>query len=141
TGGGRPTEVLSVPFDPLPGVLPPDAPHGARAPLQRQAAAWVETARSLLVAGSVMVFDYAVEHTAELVARPWRDWLRTYRGHTRGTHYLSDPGSQDITADVCIDQLPPPDRCETQAAWLRRFGIDDLVEQGRVAWHANAARP
>ena len=42
--------------------------------------------------------------------RPWREWLRTYRGHERGGHYLADPGAQDITAEVAVDQLPEPGR-------------------------------
>ena len=28
----------------------------------------------------------------ELAMRPWREWLRTYRGHERGGHYLADAG-------------------------------------------------
>ena len=42
----------------------------------------------------------------------------------RGEHYLRLPGEQDITAQVCIDQLPVPSRIEVQTSFLRRFGID-----------------
>jgi hypothetical protein len=87
------------------------------------------------------VFDYVTATTAELAARPWREWLRTYRGHERGGHYLADPGSQDITAQVALDQLPPPDSVTPQAEWLRRHGIDELVEDGKRYWQEHAARP
>ena len=65
---------------------------------------------------------------------PWRAWLRTYRGHERGRHPLADPGDQDITVDVALDQLPEPDAVRTQAQFLRRWGIDELVDEGRAAW-------
>ena len=138
---GRFLELLSAPLDPLPGVLPVRAPHGARAPLQERAAAWVTDARSRLASGTLVVFDYTSPTTGALAVRPWRDWLRTYRGHQRGGHYLDQPGTQDITADVCIDQLPEPDTLRTQAQWLQLYGISELVDEGRAYWEANAARP
>lgn len=134
-------EVLSAPFDPLPPQLPADAPHGARAPLVDAAVAWLDNARSLVRSGAVLAFDYARPMTAELASRPWRDWLRTYRRHDRGGHYLDRPGSQDITTELPLDQFRPPDRKETQAAFLRRHGIDELVEEGDRAWDAAATRP
>jgi SAM-dependent MidA family methyltransferase len=137
---GRFGEVLRL-FDTPPAVLPATAPHGARAPWQQQAGVWIDDMRSRLSTGSILVFDYGVARTAELAARPWREWLRTYRGHERGTHYLRDPGLQDITADVAIDQLPEPDEVRTQAQFLQRWGIDDLVDEGRAAWAAAAAAP
>ena len=76
-----------------------------------------------------------------LALSPWREWLRTYRGHERGEHYLRAPGSQDITSQVCIDQLPEPDAVRTQAQFLQRWGIDELVEEGRQAWSSQAAAP
>lgn len=138
---GRLVEQLSAAFDPVPGVLPPTAALGARAPLQDAAAAWVSDARARLVAGTVVVIDYMTPTTAELAARPWREWLRTYRSHERGGHYLAEPGSQDITAEVAIDQLPVPDTVRTQAQWLRLHGIDELVAEGKRYWDEHAARP
>jgi SAM-dependent MidA family methyltransferase len=120
--------------------LPAGAPHGARVPVQSRARAWVE-AGCALVRGSVLVVDYCTPRTAMLATTPWRDWLRTYRGHERGSHYLRDIGLQDITAQVCIDQLPEPFAVRTQAQFLRRWGIDDLVEEGRAGWQAAAAAP
>lgn len=134
-------EVLSARLEPVPDVLPANCPLGSRAPLQDAARRWVDDARGRLERGSVVVIDYAVALTAELALRPWRDWLRTYRGHTRGGHYLADPGSQDITADVCLDQLPEPDAVRSQAQWLQLHGISELVEEGRDYWTAHAARP
>jgi len=134
-------EVLSAPFDPVPAVLPVAARHGARAPLQDAGAAWVAEARRLVRRGSVVVVDYARPSTSTLAALDWRSWLRTYRVHHRGRHPLLDPGEQDITVDVALDQLPEPDVTCSQAEFLRRWGIDELVEAGRQAWRAAAAAP
>jgi SAM-dependent MidA family methyltransferase len=138
---GRLVEVLSAPFDPVPAVLPERPAHGARAPLQDRAAAWVGEARARLRRGTVLVFDYAAPSTASLAGRPWREWLRTYRGHARGEHYLAAPGEQDVTVEVALDQLPAADAVRTQAQWLRRWGIDELVDEGRRVWSEQAARP
>ncbi len=131
-------EVLSAPLDPVPTVLPAHPTHGARAPLQDDARAWIDSARQL-IRGSVLAIDYARSTTAELALLPWRDWLRTYRGHDRGGHYLAQPGSQDITSDVAVDQLPEPDVVRTQSQFLQLHGIDDLVAEGRAEWQADAA--
>ncbi len=121
--------------------LPAAARHGARLPVQLEASTWVADARRRLRQGTVITFDYCTQRTVELVDRPWRDWLRTYRAHGRGDHYLRQPGGQDITAQVCIDQLPPVLVTESQRDFLRRFGIDDLVDDGRRAWAVAAVRP
>ena len=89
----------------------------------------------------LLVVDYCSATTAELARRPWREWLRTYVGHQRAGHYLAAPGEQDITAQVVIDQLPPPAAVRTQAQFLRRWGIDELVEEGRAAWARAASAP
>lgn len=123
------------------GVLPATAPHGARVPIQDGAGSWVSATRAALDEGTVLAVDYCTPRTAELSTVPWREWLRTYRGHERGSHYLRDGGMQDITAQVCLDQLPTPDVVRTQAQFLRRWGIDDLVDEGRRAWNEQAARP
>jgi SAM-dependent MidA family methyltransferase len=133
--------VLSAPLDPVPAVLATRPAHGARAPLVDRAAAWVRRAIGLVRAGSVVVVDYVRPTTAELTALAWREWLRTYRRHERGEHYLRHPGRQDITVDVPADQLPPADAVRTQAQFLARWGIDELVEEGRRRWASAAARP
>jgi SAM-dependent MidA family methyltransferase len=138
---GRLVEQLSAPFDPVSPVLPMSAPIGARAPLQEAARSWVERARSLVRSGAVVAIDYCSPSTAELARRPWREWLRTYRGHERAGHYLAEPGSQDITTEVAIDQLPEPDAVRSQSQWLQFHGITDLVEEGKRYWEAHAARP
>jgi SAM-dependent MidA family methyltransferase len=138
---GRLVESLSAPFDPVPEVLPAHVALGARAPIQEAARHWIDDARRLVRNGSVVVIDYAAPTTAELAGRPWREWLRTYRGHQRGGHYLADPGTQDITCEVAIDQLPEPDAIRTQAQWLQLHGIVGLVDEGKRAWEAHAARP
>jgi SAM-dependent MidA family methyltransferase len=138
---GQCSELLSAPFDPPPPQLLASAPFGARVPLVEQAATFVDTSRGLLTAGSLLAIDYGVALTAELALRPWRDWLRTYRGNQRGDHYLAAPGSQDITTDVPFDQLPEADAVRSQAQFLQRWGIDDLVEEGKRIWDEQAARP
>jgi SAM-dependent MidA family methyltransferase len=120
--------------------LAPDAPVGARVPCQRAATAWLADALSRLEAGRVVVFDYG-STTAELADRPVDEWLRTYRDHGRGGPALADLGHQDITCDVAFDQLArvrEPDRRQSQATFLRSYGIDALVEEGRRIWEERA---
>jgi SAM-dependent MidA family methyltransferase len=140
-GRGSEFEEHAVTADPAWDWLPPHATHGARLPIQDGAAAWVAAARRSVHQGTVIVFDYCSPSTASLAAQPWREWLRTYRAHGRGQHYLREPGTQDITAQVCLDQLPQPLVVESQADFLRRWGIDELVGIGQRAWAAAAAQP
>jgi SAM-dependent MidA family methyltransferase len=128
-----------------------EVPAGARLPVQHAAGAWIDDCAARLHRGVVLVLDYAAE-LDELVRRgaasDGSGWLRTYRDHRRGGPPLEDPGAQDITTDVVLPTL----RREasragftvaietTQAAWLRALGIDALVDEGRRAWEAGAAR-
>ena len=91
--------------------------------------------------GSVVMIDYGTPLTPMLAGRAWRDWLRTYRGNERGDHYLAAPGTQDITIEVPIDQLPEPDTVRTQSQFLQRWGIDELVAEGKRIWAEQSARP
>ena len=124
--------------------LPPRPAHGSRVPWQCAAGEWVRDVTSRLN-GRLVMFDYAVQFTGELANRPWREWLRTYSSHERGAHYLRDVGRQDITNDVCIDQLTStcgtPLAVRSQSQWLQLWGIDDLVAEGRRVWEAEASRP
>ncbi len=114
-----------------------EAPVGGRVPVQRAAHEWVATALALLEAGRVVVFDYA-DNTESLARRPWRDWVRTYRGHARGGHPLSDLGRQDVTCEVAVDQLPQPTTDRSQADFLRAHGLDELVAEARRTWEERA---
>ena len=118
--------------------LAPNAPIGARIPLQEQAQAWVRQACELIGRGRVIVFDYGAA-TAELAERG--GWLRTYAKHGKGTSPLACPGQQDITSDVAFDQLPPPASIQTQADFLRDWGIQSLVAEGQQEWQRQAANP
>jgi SAM-dependent MidA family methyltransferase len=136
-------EVL-LPVDPaqaavLDGLAPGCGP-GARVPLPRAAAAWLRDASALAGPdGRVVAIDYA-RSTADLAARPWLEWVRTYRRHERGGHPLEALGTQDITCDVAVDQLGAAPACDrSQADWLRAHGIDGLVEEGRRVWQERAA--
>ncbi len=141
SGDGRFVERLGAPLSPVPAVLPDRAALGARAPLQDAAAAWVTESLARLARGVVVAIDYVAPTTAALATRPWREWLRTYRAHARGGHYLSSPGSQDITAEIALDQLPEPAAVRSQAQWLRLHGVDQLVADGKQQWAEHAARP
>lgn len=144
--GERCVEVLGPPLGEGVGLpVGPAVSLGARAPIQERAGAWVGDARSRLERGRVVVIDYCAAVTAQLAVRPWREWLRTYRAHERGDHYLATPGLQDVTTEVAIDQLVAavgePDAIRTQAQFLGRWGIDALVEEGKRVWTERAARP
>jgi SAM-dependent MidA family methyltransferase len=141
--GGVPTERLvpAVPDDgALADVLAPDATVGARIPLQHRARAWVaDRLAHLAPGGRLLVLDYG-STTAALARRPWHEWLRTYAAHGRGGHPLDALGHQDVTVEVCVDQLAravrPPDDDSDQATFLRRWGLDELVAESRASWEA-----
>ena len=140
---GEPSRVLEVlrPLAEQPPWLPITAPHGARVPWQEVAHDWVFDTLATISAGRLLCIDYVTARTVEVANMPWREWLRTYRGHERGAHYLAAVGDQDVTTQVVLDQLPEPEAVRTQAQFLQRWGIDDLVEEGRVAWEMAASAP
>lgn len=128
----------------LDGLVPEAAP-GARVPLQRAAGEWlVSSVAGLVPGGRLLVLDYT-STTPQLAARPQGEWLRTYAAHGRGAPPLDAVGRQDITVEVCVDQLAraarPPDRDRTQAAFLKAWGIDELVAEGRAIWAARGGTP
>ena len=131
--GGQFVEVLRKP-DVVPPCLPQTAPHGSRAPIQDAAASWVRDCLSKIDHGRLLLFDYCSPSTAEISLTPWREWLRTYCDQGRGIHYLSEPGSQDITTQVMLDQLPTGFTSSTQADFLKQWGIDELVREGADYW-------
>jgi SAM-dependent MidA family methyltransferase len=140
TPDGAFVEVLHKPSA-LPAVLPQTAALGSRVPIQDDASTWVNNALSLIERGSLLLFDYCSDTTAEVAAMPWREWLRTYKDHERGGHYLLVPGSQDITAQVVLDQLPAGFNAMTQAQFLQQWGIDELVLEGNAYWQNLAGAP
>jgi SAM-dependent MidA family methyltransferase len=124
--------------------LPERAQHGSRVPVQEQAGRWVQTAVSKLNSGKIILIDYCSELTTDICNTPWRNWLRTYKGHERGSHYLNEPGSQDITTQVLLDQLHlavPSIQVESQATWLSKYGIEILVKEGKEYWEAHRSNP
>ena len=138
--GGQFVEVLRTP-DAVPSCLPLNAPLGARAPIQDAAASWVRDSLAKISNGRLLLFDYCSVSTSEIALTPWREWLRTYRDQGRGRHYLSDPGSQDITAQVMFDQLPSGFSAATQADFLTQWGIDELVREGTEYWESMKNAP
>ena len=120
--------------------LAPGVAAGSRIPIADAAADWVRAALDTVRAGRVLLLDYG-DPTPSLAGRPWTDWLRTYRAHGPGDGPLVALGTQDITCEVPIDQLDavaPPDVDETQASFLARHGIDELVDEGRRIWRERA---
>jgi SAM-dependent MidA family methyltransferase len=140
TSGGQFVEVLRTP-DVIPSCLPQTAPLGSRAPIQDAAASWVRNSLSKITNGQLLLFDYCSTSTSEIALTPWREWLRTYRDQGRGTHYLSDLGSQDITTQVMLDQLPTGFSTSTQADFLQKWGIDELVREGSNYWESMKNAP
>ena len=138
--GGQFVEVLRTP-DVVPSCLPQTAPLGSRAPIQDAAASWVRNSLSIIGHGRLLLFDYCSTSTAEISLTPWREWLRTYRDQGRGIHYLIDPGSQDITAQVMLDQLPAGFTASAQADFLTQWGINDLVSEGIEYWESMKHAP
>ncbi|HWS47968.1 MAG TPA: SAM-dependent methyltransferase, partial [Acidimicrobiia bacterium] len=121
--------------------VPFTVPSGARVPLPRGIREWGRACDAMVRRGFVVAIDYAVA-ADEFAERPW---LRTYRAHAPGSDPLDDPGAQDITADVVLEQLRAamPMPCvsdERQADWLRALGLDALVDEGRRAWAEGAHR-
>jgi len=120
-------------------------PAGARLPVPVAAREWLAHVATLIRNGVVVIVDYA-DDAAGLVARGQESWLRTYRGHARGTDVLDAPGSQDLTYDVPLEYLRSVaaragfsvDVDTTQAEWLRGLGIDDLVAAGDQTWRERA---
>jgi SAM-dependent MidA family methyltransferase len=139
---GKFLEVLHKVED-APAWLPENPPLGTRLPVQRQAQKWLASSLQVLEHGSLIIFDYCM--TSEVALRkPWRDWLRTYHQHEIGLHYLSQPGEQDITSHVMIDQLAlitEPTSVSRQVDWLIKHGLNSLVDEGRNYWQAHAAKP
>ena len=127
---------------PCPPACPAVAPHGARAPVQDAAAAWVRDALGSAAAlAACVVIDYA-RTTAEMAARavagvaadlssaPARRALPRRPRHAR----TSRPTSPSTSCRR-------PSAVRTQADFLAAHGIDDLVEEGRRRWAAQAAAP
>jgi SAM-dependent MidA family methyltransferase len=87
-----------------------------------------------------VAIDYATT-TQSMTERAWREWLRTYSAHQRGSHYLSSVGEQDLTVEVPLDQLPTATTVSSQSQFLRRYGIDALVAEGKAAWQQQTSPP
>ena len=141
--GGRFVEVLRTSIN-IPEVLPKSSPLGSRAPIQVAATRWMLNVSQKLSRGKVLVFDYCSESTSEIAVSPWREWLRTYKDHMRGEHYLLEPGSQDITSQVMIDQLMeavPGLSVTKQSDWLQHWGIPELVSEGEKYWEQHKSSP
>lgn len=122
--------------------LAPGAPVGSTVPLQHRAVAWAGDALAALSGrgGRVVAVDYGA--TAAELARRDGGWLRTYRGHERGSDPFVDAGTWDITGDVAVDIVGnghAPTSIVTQREFLEEHGVDKLVADARRLWHERAA--
>jgi SAM-dependent MidA family methyltransferase len=116
---------------------------GALVPWQPEARRWLATTLGRVRRGRILVLDYG-DTTPALAERPAAGWLRTFRANQAGGHPLDEPGTQDITADVAIDQLQldrRADRVRRQDDLLGELGLDELVEEGRRVWAERAHAP
>ena len=118
--------------------LAPAAVAGQRIPLHDAALTWLGRAQRALEVGRVVAFDYGVAATSALAARPWTEWVRTYRAHAPGEHPFRAVGEQDVTFEVAFDQLAPRSLAR-QDDWLRARGIGVLVDDARAVWDKRAA--
>ena len=125
-----------------------DVPTGARLPVPLATRAWLGAVAALVRRGQVLLVDY-VDSAAGLLERGpsgTRGWLRTYRAHERGVGPLEQPGTQDITCDVPLEFLVhAASRAgmevvveQSQEAWLRGLGLDDMVDAGAATWRERA---
>ena len=73
-----------------------------------------------------------------MASEPQSQWLRSYRGHEKGTSPTANPGNQDITVNVALDQLPGGFLANSQAEFLTSHGIKELVKEGRRIWEKQA---
>ncbi|HMC51897.1 MAG TPA: SAM-dependent methyltransferase [Acidimicrobiales bacterium] len=120
-----------------------DPPSGGRIPVESGARSWLRDALELVPRGRVVAVDY-LDTTPSLARRPWTDWVRTYRGHGRGSHPLEHLGEQDVTCEVAWDQLAQtrsPTLVRSQADFLDAHGLTELVEEARQRWREGASRP
>lgn len=115
--------------------LPVNAEAGLRLPIPTSAIEWLDAARA--AATHVLVFDYAANN-ATLFDRGMDGWLRTYRGHERGSDPFADVGARDITHDVPIDLLPQRRHSALQADWLSEHGLQARVDRARKTWQERA---
>jgi SAM-dependent MidA family methyltransferase len=139
---GRPVERLEPVEGDLPAVLGTGGAEslapGTRLPILTEAGNWVADVLDRRPA-ALVVFDYGAATSSELARRG--GWLRTYRQHQRSDDPYREPGAWDITTDVPVDQLPEPAELTDQESFLKRWGIDQLVAEGKEYWRQNAAAP
>jgi SAM-dependent MidA family methyltransferase len=137
------TEVAAAADDVASGAAVAD---GARLPVPTATADWLASCGHVLRRGFLVVIDFA-DTAASMAARGQDQWLRTYRRHERGGAPLAEPGAQDITCDVPVEQLVThAERAgfrlveqSTQAEWLAALGVDELAEDARGVWRERAA--
>jgi len=104
--------------------------------VQHAAASWLRDVSGVMVAGSILMIDYARLRSSEVE-------VRTFAAHGAGGDPLVGIGTKDITVDVDLEQLQarvsPASKIASQASWLKQHGLDALVDEGRELWHAGAA--
>ncbi len=110
---------------------------GAQLPVVRTAGEWIRDAHA--TGARLVVIDYAAP-TDQLLSRG--GWLRTFRDHGTAAGWLVEPGTQDITIDLPVEQIvaaSDPPSVRTQAAFLDAYGLSELLKEGKALWEAGVA--
>lgn len=89
------------------GLLPPSPqrPAGWCTELHPGLGVWLEAAALALVAGQLLVIDYALEAWRYYAPQRSGGTLMAYRGQQASDDPLADPGAWDLTAHLCIESV------------------------------------
>ena len=114
-------------------------PSAWRGEINLAAEAWIAAAASAIECGFMLLFDYGHAQRELRSATHAGGTLTTYRTHTVDrTSWLSDPGSQDLTAHVDLTAIRAAARaagfedlgCVDQTYFLVGLGLTDRVSAG-----------
>ena len=84
---------------------PPDAEDGWTTEWHDACASWFAEASEALVAGHLLVVDYALEAHRYYSARRREGTLMAYRNQRASHSVLLDAGQQDLTAHLCLETM------------------------------------
>ncbi|MEN9674833.1 MAG: hypothetical protein RIS76_729 [Verrucomicrobiota bacterium] len=133
----------------LPAELLSVLPDGFTVEACPAAAAWWREAAGVLRQGALVTLDYGFADDAVLRPELPAGTLRAYRNHRSFSDVLSDPGEQDLTAQVDFESVAAAGEAAgmmtlvraSQRGWLTRIFEETLaVGSGFPAWDAARIR-
>jgi SAM-dependent MidA family methyltransferase len=133
----------------LPAELLSVLPDGFTVEACPAAAAWWREAAGVLRQGALVTLDYGFADDAVLRPELPAGTLRAYRNHRGFSDVLSDPGEQDLTAQVDFESVAAAGEAAgmmplvraSQRGWLTRiFGETLAAGSGFPAWDAARIR-